>query len=303
MLDVDSLNWFDYLVQQGFTVAAWTQPAGTFATAYPSAQAALTQFANDTAAMNSASPPPIVLIGHSRGGLLIHQLLRDPTMANLVSRIRWVITVHTPHHGSEVAETPQILAQETAGLFAALDLPADVVRALEGLAQQTLSPLNQLIYQNEKELAPNSQLIQGLLTNDTPVPGVKYYTFGGTSPMAVRLYTWLFTPGSALPQAKDLEVYFNWQANPAEVGPVSPLLNRVPPAMPEITPGQGDILVSDQSARLPYSIHQTDQLNHVEVLWNRALQQQVASILSAPLVPTLPQFPAKVSASGARPSR
>jgi hypothetical protein len=73
--------------------------------------------------------------------------------------------------------------------------------------------------------------------------------------------------------------------------------------MPEITPGQGDILVSDQSARLPYSIHQTDQLNHVEVLWNRALQQQVASILSAPLVPTLPQFPAKVSASGARPSR
>src|SRR5260370_11676906 len=44
LLEVDSLNWFDFLVNQGFTVAEWDQPPPDFATALPSALAASDMF-------------------------------------------------------------------------------------------------------------------------------------------------------------------------------------------------------------------------------------------------------------------
>ena len=277
-LEVDNLNWFDYLAQQGFTVAAWSQPCCTFADAYPSAKTALAQFAADTAALNPAAPPAIVLIGHSRGGLVIHKLLRD--QGSMGGRIRWAITIHSPHHGSLMAKTPERLAEEATGLFANVSLPSEVKQPLKQLALQIVAPLRQMIDDGQAELAPDSPLITGLLNGDAAVPGVRYYTFGGTNPTLVRLYTWLFTPMSSVPQYKGLEQYFHWQAKPAEVGLVSPLLDRIPPFNPEIKPGAGDTLVTDLSARLPYSIHETDQLNHAEVLWDRTLQQKVVRIFS-----------------------
>jgi pimeloyl-ACP methyl ester carboxylesterase len=282
-LDVDPLNWFDYLAQQGFTVAAWSQPCCNFGAAYPSAQQALTQFAKDTAAMNPSAPPPIALVGHSRGGLVIHKLLRE--QGNLGGRIRWVITIHSPHHGSSVAKTPQVIAEDTVALFGGANLPADIKNPLREEALHAVSPLNQLIDDGSKELAPDSSLITGLLNGDAPVPGVQYSTFGGTSPTIVRLYTWLFTPMSTVPQYKNLEQYFDWQAKPAEVGLVSPLLDRVNAIVPEIRAGSGDSLVTDVSARLPYSVHESDQLNHAEVLWDRRLQQEVVRILAGPVTP------------------
>jgi hypothetical protein len=53
--------------------------------------------------------------------------------------------------------------------------------------------------------------------------------------------------------------------------------------MLEIKTGEGDWMVTDLSARLPYSVHETDQLNHAEVLWNRSLQQKVVHILPGTL--------------------
>ncbi len=231
--------------------------------------------------MNPAAPPPIALVGHSRGGLVIHKLLRD--QGNLGGRIRRVITIHSPHHGSQMAKAPERLAEDAAELFAKAELPPEVKHPLKELALQIVSPLNRMIDDGSKELAPESPLITGLLSGDAPVEGVQYFTFGGTTPTLVRLYTWLFTPMSSVPQYKNLEQYFDWQAKPAEVGLVSPLLDRITAFAPEIKAGQGDSLVTDLSARLPYSVHETDQLNHAEVLWDRTLQQKVARILSGAL--------------------
>lgn len=280
-LDVDQFNWFDFLAQQGFTVAIWSQTCCTFDKAYISAATALDQFVKDTQAMNPASPPLIALIAHSRGGLLIRKLLKDK--GNVGGRVRWVITLHSPHHGSEVAKTPDVLAEQTAELFNNVQLPPDVKHPLKELARILVTPLNKQIDEGSRELAPDSSLIQGLANGEQPVPGVKYYTFGGVNPTLYRFYTWLFTPMSAVPQYKGLEQYFKWEVKAAEVPGVSPMLNKIRAVVPEIKEGRGDSLVTDQSARLPFSVHETDQLNHVEVLWNRDLQMKVVGLLSSPL--------------------
>jgi pimeloyl-ACP methyl ester carboxylesterase len=283
-IDVDPLNWFDYLVAQGFTVATWDQPMApdTFSPAYESAKVALAQFVADTAAMRRSAPPPIALVGHSRGGLIIHKLLRE--QGNVSGRIRWVITIHTPHQGSQMAKTPERLAEDAAELFAKVQLPPDVKHPLKEIALQLVSPLKSMVDEGQHELAPESALITGLLNGDAKVDGVDYYTFGGTTPTITRLYTWLFTPMSSVPQYKvkgvTPEQYFVWQVKAAEVGEVSPLLDRVSEFAPEIKAGKGDSLVTDASARLSYAIHQTDSLNHAEVLWNRDLQNRVIQLLS-----------------------
>lgn len=233
--------------------------------------------------MNPAAPPPIVLMAHSRGGLLIRKLLKNKGSAG--GRVRWVITLHSPHHGSEVARTPAVLAEQTAELFNNVQVPPDVKHPLKELARLLVSPLNKQIDEGSGELAPGSALMQGLANGEQPVPGVKYYTFGGVNPQLYRFYTWLFTPMSSVPQYKNLEQYFKWEVKAAEVPGVSPMLNSIRAILPEIKEGQGDSLVTDQSARLPFSIHQTDQLNHVEVLWNRDLQMKVAGLLSSPSLP------------------
>jgi hypothetical protein len=66
-----------------------------------------------------------------------------------------------------------------------------------------------------------------------------------------------------------------------ELPAVSPLLDKVRNFTPEITPGQGDGFVSNKSARLPFSIHETTHLNHMEVLWDKGLQLKVLGILTA----------------------
>jgi hypothetical protein len=50
---------------------------------------------------------------------------------------------------------------------------------------------------------------------------------------------------------------------------------------PELDGAQGDLLVTDARARLPFSAsHTTNPLNHAEALWDPTLQAQVVAILS-----------------------
>lgn len=50
---------------------------------------------------------------------------------------------------------------------------------------------------------------------------------------------------------------------------------------PELRHGEGDLLVTDKAARLPwFPPHRTNPLNHAEALWDPALQQQVISVIT-----------------------
>ncbi len=290
-------NWFDYLAGFGFTVAAWSQPGLSFEEAVPSALAAFDSLLALTRARSPGAPPAIALIGHSRGGLLIRRIVKERKASSDIARVKWVVTLHSPHQGSELGQWPGRLASETMDLLDCCAPPvvtAPLKAPLRDLVTEAMRPMTKLLVDFEsRELTPDSPMLRGLANGETPLPGAKYYTFGGVNPSYFRLYLWTFDAMSAVPQYKNLSQYFVWRANPVLLEPLSPVFDKIRPFVREVKAGFGDGLVTDASARLPWSTHFTDHLNHAEVLWDRGVQAQVAQLID-PLL-------ARVAGPGLRP--
>ena len=276
-------SWFDYLASLGFTVATWSQPGHSFSDAIPSAEEAFDSLVAQTREMSSSAPPPVALIGHSRGGLVIRRVLKDRRSSQSVGRVRWVVTLHSPHHGSTLGEYPGRLVAETIDLVdccAPASVTAPFKPRLKNVVTEAMRPLTKILVDFEsRELTPYSPMLRDLAMGEAPLPGVKYFTFGGTSPSLFRLYVWTFDPNSAVPQFRNASQYFVWRVIPTALTPISPVLDKVRPFAREVQAGFGDGLVTDASARLPWSTHFTDRLNHAEVLWNRAVQSQVVQLI------------------------
>jgi hypothetical protein len=273
-------NWFDFLVKQGFTVATWSQGMLTVSDAMPSAREAFDSFLTQTAARSPGAPPPVALIAHSRGGLLIRQVLKEKGSRG---RVKWVVTLHSPHTGSELGRTPGKVAAEIVDLIDCCTPPivtAPFKPQLKELAVEAMRPMTKLIMADEnRELQPDSPLFRSLAEGEKKLEDVTYHTFGGTNPTVYRLYIWLFDATSAVPQYRNLKQYFVWRAVPIEIGGVSPILDKIRDFAPEVTPDKGDALVSDARSRLPWSIHSSTDLNHAELLWNRPLMSKVAGLV------------------------
>lgn len=276
-----SVNWFDYLASLGFTVATWSQPGLSFADAWPSAREALDSIITHTAARSPASPPPVVLLGHSRGGLLIRKALKERGDGG--GRVRMVITLHSPHQGSELGRAPGRIIAETVDLVDCCipgELTAPVKDDVKNAVVELMRPFTKIFsaYEN-RELIPDGPLLRDLAQGEKPVAGVRYHTFGGTNPNYYRVYLWLFDATSAVPQYRNLTQYFVWRVKAAEIGPLSPIMEDLRDFVEEVRPGHGDGLVTNSSARLPWSVHTTTALNHAEVLWDRPLQRQVGTLI------------------------
>lgn len=293
-VDVDPQNWFDFFKGQGFSVATWSQPGLSFDDAYPSAREAFRQLLVETTALNPTNPPPVVLIGHSRGGLIARKLLKEEGPQN---RVTHLITLHSPHQGSSLADKTENMCEKMFSLFSTpgQEVEKKLLRAagLHDDFRSLCTLLNSYIVDGEsRELSPTGALISGLAAGEAAAPGVKYYTFGGTVPTFVRYYAWYLTANSAVPQYRVKNglprQYFIWEAHPREIPVVSPLFDVSAIVAPELQPGKGDGLVSEQSARLPFSTHFVTRLNHAEVLWDRALQRQVLGLINGATTPRLP---------------
>ena len=284
----DSVNWFDYLVERGFTVATWSQPQPMFADALPSAREALDNFLSQTAALSPAAPPPVTLLGHSRGGLLIRQVLKEHGSED--GRVKAIVTLNSPHHGSELGRAPGRLMAEFVDLLDCCipgDLTAPIKDEIKDAVTELARPLTKWLSDEEivgddesRELTPDGPLMRSIAEGEQALPGVSYYTYGGTNATYYKMYLWVFDAMSAVPQYRNATQYFVWRADPQEIGPLSPIMDDLRDFADEVTPGRGDGLVSDASARLPWSRHTTKALNHAEVLWDRPLQQEVASIIA-----------------------
>lgn len=300
-LDPDASNWWEFLKKQHFTVATWDQgKRSRFEEAYASAKVAFTRLVYET--QNQNPVPPIALIGHSRGGLLIRKLLKESPPLPGVERVRWVVTLHSPHHGSDMARAwPEVGAEmvdlmdsmipaSMPGPFGNISITGGIKTALKNVAVDQLRFLDKWwTADRNRELMTDGPLIEHLAQGETPRPGIKYYTFGGDTPTYFRVYVWVFDPSSLVPHYvvdthginTTAKQYFVWRVKAVELPEISPLLDKVRNFTPEITPGQGDGFVADKSARLPFSIHETTHVNHMEVLWDKHLQLKVLGILTA----------------------
>lgn len=283
-------SFWTYLTALGFTVATWDQApcmdegkrpsrtcldGDTFDAAYPSAKEALATLAE------LSGGAPIALVGHSRGGLVARRLLKDAALPGR-NRVRWLITLHSPHQGSSMATAGVALQKKIRNLDSLVDLdflPEAVQKParklLPGIAGKLDDTLDMLVdltgMEGARELAAHGELLKALRAGEAKPAGVRVVTFGGTSPRVVRLHAFVYTKASADPFSK------SWRAEPHEVFDF-PADLRLP--FPEMKLG-GDLLVTDESSHLPWEDqHITHTLNHAEVLWSRTVQKQVAELLT-----------------------
>jgi pimeloyl-ACP methyl ester carboxylesterase len=282
-------SFWTYLVEQGYTVATWDQvpcmdspkmPAAkcldsdTFEPAVATAREAMTLLAQ------KAPDAPIALVGHSRGGLVARRLLKDAKQPGR-ERVKWLITLHSPHQGSSMATMGVSLQKAAKKLdnFVDVDALPEPVRApLKKLLPDVGSAISDAIdavvtltgLAGARELAANGAVLKALREGEAKPAGVRVVTFGGTSPRVAEVHAWVYNGASATST--------NWHADPYRVFDF-PADLKLP--FPEMKPG-GDLLVTDESSRLPWEDKHIDhKLNHAEVLWSRTVQRQVHDELSA----------------------
>jgi predicted esterase len=305
MLEVDSRNWFDFLANQGCTVAMWDQPGRTFGEALPSALAAVEKFIEDTKRVNRDAPPPVALLGHSRGGLLIRAVLKAQTS---VGRIRWAITLHTPHAGSDMAALRYYFSTspvDELNLGPLNPSKNELIMRRDEVIQGIMNLIGGPPANNpaQEELRPGSPLLTDLANGEGAILFVTYITFGGTNSKYARLYSWNFNGSSSevsrtqapncIPCTLDCtdcarKFFYNWSDTATELIVISPF-NRPSGDVPaEVIDGQGDGLVTGASSRLSFadpSLQFINPLNHAEVLWDRGVQDRVVSELLRPQSP------------------
>lgn len=226
----------------------------------------------------------IAFVTHSRGGILFRKWLVGHGLEQEVQkRLTTVAMLHSPNQGTNIATIANRVAE-------GVRVIRDVSPVLDGLANwlddQVDHPAYHTYAMGSQELADiaRAEGAQG-------VPAIDYHTYGGNSPMLTRIVAKPFTLGSYLPGVGqdangDWHVGFHWftstttfPPNTIPDGIVVPLQIEGMPVPPEIVEGGGDILVTADSAKLPFSVHSVNPLNHAEALWDPTLQQQVAALL------------------------
>jgi predicted esterase len=260
-------SWQKALDDRGFGTLTYSQvaPSGLL-------QAAVDELAEVmTHAMSTFPERDFVLLGHSRGGLLIRKFMKD-NQPKLTRQVRRVITLHSPNQGDQLAFVASSLSSAIASLRSSLGSKGQqVVDAAFGwLTGIVGSPAF-------TEMAQGSQFLTALASGESALPNVAYNTFGGTSVLFSRILAWVYTPGSALPRFHLPP--FHHVITMVEVPIVSPIANSLPNLVEEITEGKGDILVADRRAGLSFGVHRANSLNHAEALWDENLQAQVLALL------------------------
>jgi hypothetical protein len=224
----------------------------------------------------------VVIIGHSRGGILTrYYLARHPDEAS--AWIQRVITLCSPHGATDAPNAGRRLRDEVLLLGLLLGLPFSI------------DPLLALIIRLGLDVDPTAaqaQLVPGnplfdKLSQPGDTPDIEFHTFGGTSVTVSRVYKWdwtldSFVPGWDFPNPVPL---YDWTRFPTEIAEISPMLDQIPDAavFAEQREGQGDVAVTIESSQLPGVPHQSLPIHHGEAFFDETLFARVADILGTPL--------------------
>jgi pimeloyl-ACP methyl ester carboxylesterase len=267
-------SWRDVLSSFGFGTAVYTQVEPDGKLEHPVAEL----FQVMQALTAAYRGKPMVVLAHSRGGLLTRSFLKS--FPKSAEQIHTVITLHSPHTGSELANVADSVSDAVAGLEAIGG--SDVTNVLGWLIAMARS-------EAFVQMATGSAFLTDLAADEQALPWIKYFTFGGVSVRLSRVIEWVYTLDSAIPQFRAPP--YEHRRVQTEVPGVSPIADSLPNIIPELTEGRGDLLTADARTRLPFATHQTNPINHAEALWDAVLEAQVLRILGVDVSATRPGIP------------
>ncbi|MEW6214437.1 MAG: alpha/beta fold hydrolase [Nitrospirota bacterium] len=222
---------FDDLRLKGHTVITWSQerPAGPIDSVIPELKEVIR-------IVNKLTKAGIILIGHSRGGLVGRKYLMKGDKS-----IRGLITISTPHKGSSVAKVASYLSP----------LVSIIDPFFHGGDKGTLSSAIKRIFdffksRALKELLPDSHFFKSM--KDGPFDWIYYVSAGGTDPTLFSLYNF------SIPDIFEKVI-------PESLYPE------------ELKKGKGDGLVSAESSRIPWcNEHYNFSLNHAQILFDESVR-------------------------------
>lgn len=223
------------LKELGYTVITWSQsrPVGPI-------DEAVRELAGVVEIARGVQCPGIVLIGHSRGGLIARKWLAQ----NQPSGVKALITISSPHHGTTMARWAVYLSPLAS--FIEGFVPENSKGTLASAVKKTMGFLQS---RGVRELLPGSELLNSL-KNQHP-RGVYCLSAGGTNPSMLDVKGVFSFPGT--------------------------LKKLVPGGLPpELTEGEGDGLVSAESSVLPFGDeHLSFHLSHVGILVDHEARKAV----------------------------
>lgn len=240
------------LGKEGYTLVCWSQkrPVGPI-------HVAVEELAEVMKLIEERFPSqPVALIGHSRGGLVARKFMERKN-----PNIKALITIASPHAGSSLSKTGKYLVPLQGPIKSML--PEET----HGTVYRTLKRIHDLIEGNAlKELMPGSDFFRHL--KDAPSKTIEYLSFGGEKTELVNIYRW---------EKKDGKMH------PKRVMTIPDSLLKFLPefAVPdELRPGKGDIMVTAESAVLPWaSDHLNLKANHFTILWNSRMISKTMEVL------------------------
>lgn len=167
------------------------------------------------------------IIAHSRGGLVCRRYIQKYSHYN--NKIFKVFTLGSPHSGSNLANIKRAirnaLTRATRGIT---DLP-DFLKP---------SPA-------DPELEVNGKFIR-VLNGDRPVAGIRYYLVAGNNTTLWKKYLQIMKRGSFTPHLRSPP--FHWEFTHTLLFDLAGSLSVLGRYIREIQPGEGDILVTKNSA-------------------------------------------------------
>ncbi|MCL4474916.1 MAG: hypothetical protein M1508_01640 [Nitrospirae bacterium] len=251
---------FHSLKERGCTVVTWSQQR-------PSAEidSAVSELKDIVVMFGDYSKAGMILIGHSRGGLVARKYL-----AGGDKRIRCLVTLATPHKGSRMARWVEYMTPLTSLIHHFL--PDSEKGTVTYAAKKTFDFLRSMAV---KELLPDSRFFISL--DDTARRGVYYLSAGGNNPTLFSVYR------RVIARTWDSQKE-RFIVKPRRVFSVPDILEKViPPRLfpDEMKQGKGDGFVSTESSRLPWSdAHYDFDVNHAGILFDERVKQVVADALN-----------------------
>jgi pimeloyl-ACP methyl ester carboxylesterase len=291
----DDRSWWHALARAGFAVLTYSQVPDLMVPFGRGPVAQFKQFMEilqrDLLRAPAYRARPVVLLGHSRGGLIGRAYLGDPDVkadgAGRYPNVAGLITVSSPHQGSHMA----LLDDKIIGFLSKVQeavptMPRDVGNTL---IETLKAKVDAYVGAHGDEIEPGSPLFRGLEAQEPIRRGVRCISIGGTSPRLLRVYLWTFTGDSLIPRrGSGGKLEFHWRAKPVEAKGVSPVPDGLPLKLlgmdlDEVMPGRGDGLTADKRCRFPSSFRGTEHLSfplsHAEELWDPGLQSAVIECL------------------------